>query len=204
MSVRVELWSDGSGSVTGGPGGWAFVLRAIDADGVIVKESEDSGHELSATNNTMELAAVISGLDALTKPTTLTVYSDSEYVVHGITRWVKDWQRNGWRNRDDEPVANQQLWKMLIAVADPHRVTWRHIPGHVKHCRCDACGIDKPTGEFLRTGRRGIYRCKGCGAELEVHYPYPLNWRCDQLAGDARLAAKAQLERTARETTMAT
>jgi ribonuclease HI len=145
MGGRVELWTDGACLGNPGPGGWAFVLVAK-RDGVILRELEDSGGVVETTNNRMELAAVIEGLRRLTRPATVAVFSDSSYVVNAWTKgWLATWQRNGWQlGKSARPVKNADLWRDLIGVAEPHRVTWGRVKGHVGIAlneRCDRLAV---------------------------------------------------------------
>ena len=97
------------------------------------KEREVSGGEALTTNNRMELLAAIRGLDALTKPCRVALHTDSQYVRDGITRWVHNWQRNGWRTSDKKPVKNAELWQELIEASARHRIEWRWVKGHSGH-----------------------------------------------------------------------
>ena len=97
------------------------------------KEREVSGGEALTTNNRMELMAAIKGLEALKKPCRVQLHTDSQYVRDGITRWVHNWQRNGWRTSDKKPVKNAELWQELIEATAPHRVEWRWVKGHSGH-----------------------------------------------------------------------
>mgnify|MGYP005857986025 CR=1 FL=1 len=121
---QVEIWTDGGCRPNPGPGGWAAILRFGTA------EKELSGAEAETTNNRMELTAAIRALEALKRPCRVTLHTDSEYVKNGITRWVKGWVRNDWRNSAREPVANMALWQRLLAAAEPHEVRWVWVRGH--------------------------------------------------------------------------
>jgi ribonuclease HI len=121
---QVEIWTDGGCRPNPGPGGWAAILRFGAA------EKELSGAEAETTNNRMELTAAIRALEALKRPCRVTLHTDSEYVKNGITRWVKGWVRNDWRNSAREPVANMALWQRLLAAAEPHDVRWVWVRGH--------------------------------------------------------------------------
>ena len=93
-------------------------------------EKRISGGEPNSTNNKMELTAAIEGLAALTRPSTVILYTDSTYVRNGITRWVKGWQRNGWKTADKKPVKNADLWRRLVEEEKVHTVEWRWVKGH--------------------------------------------------------------------------
>ena len=96
-------------------------------------EKEMSGNEPDTTNNRMELRAAIEGLNALIEPCEVTLYSDSKYVVDGITKWVHGWKKRGWINASKKPVRNDDLWHELIEAEQRHRVTWRWVRGHDGH-----------------------------------------------------------------------
>lgn len=189
MGVRVELWSDGSGIATGGqPLGWAYVLRALDsATGEVLKETEGSGSEAIGTNNRAELLAVIEGLFVLKQVTTLTVFTDSEYVIGGIGGgWVEGWKAHGWKNRDGDPVKNQDLWQMLDSACSLHDVSWQHVKGHLYTWRCE----DDDCGFVADNGRKR--KCPDCSGKVRKDPNFPLNERCDHLAGEARKALLAE------------
>lgn len=120
----VEISTDGACLGNPGPGGWGAVLRYQG------KEKELSGAEPDTTNNRMELTAAIEGLDALTRPSTVILYTDSVYVRDGITKWVAGWQRNGWKTAAKKPVKNDDLWKRLVEAEKRHTVEWRWVKGH--------------------------------------------------------------------------
>lgn len=120
----VEVWTDGGCRPNPGPGGWAAILRYGNV------EKELSGADPATTNNRMELTAAISALEALKRPCRVILHTDSEYVRNGVTRWVKGWVRNNWRNSAKDPVANMELWQRLLAAAKPHEVEWRWVRGH--------------------------------------------------------------------------
>lgn len=124
---QVEIFTDGACKGNPGPGGWAALLR------LGRHEKELAGAESDTTNNRMELTAAIRGLDALTEPCRVTLYSDSKYVLDGITKWVAGWQRRGWTNASKKPVRNADLWHELIDAAARHEMTWRWVKGHNGH-----------------------------------------------------------------------
>ena len=125
--TKVEIFTDGACKGNPGPGGWGVIVRAG------AREKELSGGETPTTNNRMELLAAIRGLESLTRPCRVRLYTDSNYVRDGITRWVHAWQRNGWRTADRKPVKNAELWQELIEAAAPHRVEWHWVKGHSGH-----------------------------------------------------------------------
>jgi len=97
------------------------------------KERELTGGESPTTNNRMELVAAIRALEALKKPCRVALYTDSNYVRDGITKWIHGWRRNGWRTADKKPVKNAELWQELLDAAEPHRVEWHWVKGHSGH-----------------------------------------------------------------------
>jgi ribonuclease HI len=125
-------YTDGACSGNPGPGGWGVLLQAHNGDNV-VKERELNGGAADTTNNQMELMAAISALEALAKPSTITIVTDSSYVKDGITKWIHGWKKNGWRNASKKPVKNTELWKRLEQAANKHQVTWKWIKGHAGH-----------------------------------------------------------------------
>lgn len=96
-------------------------------------ERELSGGEAETTNNRMELMAVIVALEALRRPCSVVVYSDSRYVIDGVTQWMANWKRNGWRTARRAPVKNDELWQRLDAALAPHQVRWEWVRGHSGH-----------------------------------------------------------------------
>lgn len=117
--MRVEIWTDGACLGNPGPGGHAAVLKAGG------REREIVGGELETTNNRMELLAAITALEALKKPSTVRLVSDSEYVIKGITEWIDGWRKKGWKK-----VKNRDLWERLAAAAEPHEIDWEWVRGH--------------------------------------------------------------------------
>ena len=133
-------YTDGACSGNPGPGGWGVLMIARD-NGVVVKERELQGGEALTTNNRMELLAAISALEALTRPSELTIVTDSAYVKNGVTEWSHAWKRKNWRTAGGSPVKNVELWQRLETAAARHQVTWRWIKGHAGHAeneRADA------------------------------------------------------------------
>ncbi|MCB9959547.1 MAG: ribonuclease HI [Rhodospirillaceae bacterium] len=124
---RVEIFTDGACSGNPGPGGWGAVLRYGAA------EKELCGGEPNTTNNRMELMAVIAALEAMKRPVTAVVTTDSRYVQQGISQWLAGWKARGWKTADKKPVKNQDLWQRLDEAAARHRVDWRWVKGHAGH-----------------------------------------------------------------------
>ena len=125
-------YTDGACSGNPGPGGWGALLVARDGEAVL-RERELNGGEADTTNNRMELMAAISALEALERPSTLTVVTDSAYVKGGITAWLHGWKRNGWKTSTKKPVKNEDLWRRLDTAQARHRVTWQWVKGHAGH-----------------------------------------------------------------------
>jgi len=124
MSDAVEVWTDGACSGNPGPGGWGAILSYKG------KERELSGGEANTTNNRMELMAAIAALETLTRPCTVALHTDSQYLRQGITAWIHGWKRNGWRTADKKPVKNEELWKRLDAALGRHKIEWKWVKGH--------------------------------------------------------------------------
>ncbi len=129
--MKIELYCDGACLGNPGPGGWGYLLRVHLATGI--QEKEGAGPEADTTNNRMELMAAIRGLEALSKPCQVLLQSDSQYVVKGITAWLKDWKRRGWKKADGKPVLNADLWQALDAQLARHQVEARWVKGHAGH-----------------------------------------------------------------------
>ena len=125
-------YTDGACSGNPGPGGWGALLIAKDGE-TVLKERELNGGEAMTTNNRMELLAAISALEALERPSAITVVTDSAYVKNGIAGWIEGWKRNGWRTADKKPVKNEDLWRRLDEARARHRVRWEWIKGHAGH-----------------------------------------------------------------------
>lgn len=123
----VQIYTDGACRGNPGPGGWGAILRYGDT------EKELYGAEPATTNNRMELMAAIHALEALKRPCDVTLTTDSEYLRRGITEWLPQWKRRGWRTASKQPVKNQDLWERLESAAAPHHVDWRWIRGHTGH-----------------------------------------------------------------------
>ena len=124
---KVEIATDGACKGNPGPGGWGVIIRSG------TRERELSGGEALTTNNRMELTAAIEGLNALKRPCHVTLSTDSRYVMDGLTKWIKGWQKNGWKTAAKQPVKNADLWQALIDAAKPHRIQWLWVKGHAGH-----------------------------------------------------------------------
>jgi ribonuclease HI len=124
---RVRIHTDGACSGNPGPGGWGAILAWND------QERELKGGEPHTTNNRMELTAAIAALEALKRPCTIDLYTDSQYLRSGITTWIVTWKRNGWRTADRKPVKNVDLWQRLDGLLAQHDVNWHWVKGHSGH-----------------------------------------------------------------------
>ncbi len=122
--TEVVIYTDGACSGNPGPGGWGVVMRWQG------KEKELYGFEPVTTNNRMELMAAIQALEALQRPTTVSLHTDSKYLLDGITKWIPNWQRNGWKTAAKKPVKNDDLWRRLTEALRPHDVDWVWVKGH--------------------------------------------------------------------------
>ena len=122
----VLLYTDGACAGNPGPGGWAYVL----IHPASAKQREESGGETHTTNNRMELMAAIMALEILTRPCEVVLYTDSQYVRQGITLWMPNWVRRGWKTAGGDPVKNRDLWERLHAACRQHNIDWRWVKGH--------------------------------------------------------------------------
>ena len=125
--TKVEIATDGACKGNPGPGGWGAVIRSG------TSERDLSGGEKRTTNNRMELTAAIEGLNALKRPCHVVLSTDSRYVMDGLTKWIKGWQKNGWKTAAKQPVKNADLWQALLDAANPNRIQWVCVMGHNGH-----------------------------------------------------------------------
>ncbi len=153
---RVEIFSDGACSGNPGPGGWGTVMRC----GATVKEL--SGYAPETTNNRMELMAAIAGLEALKRPCTVHLTTDSEYLKKGMTEWIDGWVRRGWKNSQKKDVANRDLWERLLVLSGQHRVQWHWVRGHAGHPENERC--DELARQAIRDGRAIVSSPAAAGA----------------------------------------
>ena len=124
---KVVIHTDGACSGNPGPGGWGAILRYGG------HEKELKGGENLTTNNRMELTAAIMALEALTRPATVELHTDSQYLRDGISKWIHGWKRNGWKTSDKKPVKNAELWQRLDQALHRHQVSWHWVKGHAGH-----------------------------------------------------------------------
>lgn len=131
----VEIFTDGACKGNPGPGGYGAILKHGDN----VKEL--AGYDPDTTNNRMELTAIIESLRLIKRPCRIRIITDSNYVVKGMTEWLPAWMRKNWKNSQDKPVLNRDLWEELVKLSKPHSIEWKWIKGHDGHKeneRCDA------------------------------------------------------------------
>lgn len=127
MTDHVEIFTDGACRGNPGPGGWGVLLRN---EG---HEKQLYGGETNTTNNRMELMAAIMALEALSRPCKIDLTTDSQYVRQGITEWIINWKKRGWKNSARKPVKNIDLWQRLDAAAAKHEIEWHWVKGHSGH-----------------------------------------------------------------------
>lgn len=143
----VEIFTDGACSGNPGPGGWGAILRYGD------HEKELSGFSRHTTNNRMELLAAISAIEALKRTTVGELTTDSSYVRDGITKWIHNWKKNGWKKSNRKPVENKDLWERLDAAVSSHQIIWHWIRGHTGHAENERA--DRLATDAIKKGARG-------------------------------------------------
>lgn len=138
--MLVKIYTDGAARGNpDGPGGYGTVLEYVDTKGQLHVKELSCGY-VKTTNNRMELMAVIAGLEALNRPCTVEVYSDSQYVVNAFNQhWVEGWIKKNWKRGKNEPVKNVDLWKRLLTAKEPHSVTFHWVKGHDGHPQNERC-----------------------------------------------------------------
>jgi ribonuclease HI len=144
----VDVYTDGACKGNPGPGGWGALLRFKD------NERELFGGDPATTNNRMELMAVIEALSALTRPCHVRLHTDSRYVQQGMTTWIHNWKRRGWRTADKQPVKNADLWKRLEQLVSRHDMEWIWVKGHSGHDGNDRA--DALANRGVEAGRAGL------------------------------------------------
>jgi ribonuclease HI len=148
-SSPVRVWSDGSCAPNPGPGGWAAI---IERDG---RREEISGAAPRGTNNIMEMTAALEGLRRAPPGAQVTVITDSEYVVKGMTQWLPGWKRKGWRTSTNGAVKNRELWEALDRLASERSVRWEWVAGHAGHPENERCDrLANAAREQLTAARR--------------------------------------------------
>jgi ribonuclease HI len=126
-ATQVHIYTDGACKGNPGPGGWGALLRSGD------QEKEIFGGETPTTNNRMELLAVIRALESLTRRCEVAVHTDSQYVQKGVSEWLPNWKKRGWKTADKKPVKNADLWQTLDALLPGHQISWHWVRGHNGH-----------------------------------------------------------------------
>lgn len=144
---QVEIFTDGACKGNPGPGGWGAILRTGEV------EKELSGRERETTNNRMEMTAVIEALRALKRPCEVDLYTDSKYVIDGITQWVFNWQKRGWKTSANKPVLNEDLWRALLEAKRIHKVRWHWVKGHAGHPENERADILASDQALLAAGK---------------------------------------------------
>ncbi len=127
MTNKVYIYTDGACRGNPGPGGWGALIRFQDT------EKEFFGGENNTTNNRMEMMASIQALSQLSRPCEVILTTDSQYVRKGITEWIINWKKRGWKTANKKPVKNSDLWKQLDELVQKHEVTWHWVKGHSGH-----------------------------------------------------------------------
>jgi ribonuclease HI len=143
----VTIYSDGACLGNPGPGGYGTVLLAGE------HRKELSAGYRRTTNNRMEMLGAIVGIESLKRPSAVTLWSDSQYLIHAMTKgWLEGWQKRGWRTASKEPVKNQDLWQRLLRAIEPHEIEWRWVRGHTgnpENERCDQLAVAAASGGDL-------------------------------------------------------
>ena len=150
---KVQIYTDGAARGNpDGPGGYGAVLQYVDRQGVLHEKELSAGY-VRTTNNRMELMAAIAGLEALTRPCQVELYSDSKYLVDAFNQhWIDSWVKKNWVNSQKKPVKNPDLWKRLLKAMEPHQVTFIWVKGHDGHAqneRCDKLATSAADGDDL-------------------------------------------------------
>jgi ribonuclease HI len=148
----VEIFTDGACSGNPGPGGYGSLLRYGDVT------KEISGCAPDTTNNRMEMMAVIEALRQLKRPCRITLYTDSKYVMRGMTEWVSGWIRRNWVNSQKKPVVNRDLWEKILDLSKPHQIEWKWVQGHKGHPENERCD---------RLARNALKKCKKASDHAE-------------------------------------
>lgn len=137
--MNVTIYTDGACRGNPGAGGFGTILQYVDSHHNLHEKEFSQGY-VSTTNNRMELLGVITGFEALKRPCTVEVYSDSKYVVDAFNQhWIEGWLKRGWKNSKKEPVKNIDLWQRLLRALEPHTVTFHWVKGHAGHEENERC-----------------------------------------------------------------
>ncbi len=146
--AEVTIFTDGACKGNPGPGGWGAILMSNG------HEKELYGYEPQTTNNRMEMMAAIAALEALKKPCQVSMNVDSQYVLQGMTEWIRGWKARGWKTADKKPVKNDDLWKRLDAACAPHKIKWTWVKGHAGHEYNERA--DQLANKGITEGRLGL------------------------------------------------
>jgi len=157
--IPVYIFTDGACSGNPGPGGWGAILKYRDS----VREL--CGWAGRTTNNRMELLAAIRALEALTRPCTVIITTDSNYLKQGITSWIKNWKKNGWKTAGRKPVKNQDLWRTLDDLCKRHDISWKWVKGHAGHPENEKA--DALARAAIAEGQQGMLEEDPAGAVRE-------------------------------------
>ena len=132
---KVEIFTDGACRGNPGPGGYGSIIRTRD------QENEISGSAKSTTNNIMELTAAVVALKQLKEPCEVTLTSDSQYLVKGVTQWIEGWAKKGWLTAAKQPVKNKDIWLELNKLNKIHKISWKWVRGHQGHAENERCDL---------------------------------------------------------------
>ena len=130
---RFTIWSDGACFGNPGPGGWGTIIRSVN------NEVELSGYSPKTTNNIMEMTGALEGLERCPEGSSITLYSDSKYVVQGMSSWIHGWKKRNWKKADGNPVLNKELWQKLDKAASKRSIEWKWVKGHAGHEENERC-----------------------------------------------------------------
>ena len=164
--AELFAYTDGACSGNPGPGGWGVLMQAKDGQ-TVLKQRDLKGGEAVTTNNRMELLAAINALEALERPSEITIFTDSTYVKNGITQWMHSWKRNGWKTAAKKPVKNVGLWQQLDEAQARHSVIWKWVKGHAGHPENEAAdALARAASDTTHVGER-----PGCARHNLPHKP---------------------------------
>jgi len=152
--AEIVAYTDGACSGNPGPGGWGALLQAREGD-TVLRQRELKGGAPDTTNNRMEMTAALEVLNTLSRPSTITIVTDSTYLRDGITRWLEGWKRNGWKTAARKPVKNEDLWRAIDAARARHEVRWEWIKGHAGHAE------NERADELARAGMEPFKSARG-------------------------------------------
>lgn len=137
---KIIIYTDGSSKGNPGPGGWAAVIESRSMNHE-VRIEEIGGNEKETTNNRMEMRAAIEALKNIEENSEVEINSDSEYLINGITKWIKGWQKNNWQTKDKREVLNKDLWEELFLETEKRKVEWKKVAGHSGHKENERCDL---------------------------------------------------------------